>query len=69
MPFSYKPLWKLLLDEDMTKTQLREELEMSSTTLARMGKGQNVSMEVLDKLCKRFGVQPNEIIEYVESDK
>lgn len=68
MGFSFKPLWHLLLEKDMTKTQLREELGLSSSTLAKMGKDEYVSMEVLDKICTRFGVQPNDIIEHVRGE-
>lgn len=66
MPFSYKPLWRLLLEKDMTKTQMREQLGLSPATLAKMSKDQYVSMEILDKICTHFKVQPNDIIEWKE---
>lgn len=66
MPFSYKPLWRLLLEKEMTKTQMREQIGLSSATLAKMSKDQYVSMEILDKLCTHFKVQPNDIIEWKE---
>lgn len=66
MPFSYKPLWRLLLENDITKTQMREQLGLSPATLAKMSKDQYVSMEILDKLCTHFKVQPNDIIEWKE---
>jgi putative transcriptional regulator len=68
MSFSYNPLWKLLIDQQMTRTELREELGLSTATLAKMGKNEYVSMEVLDKICSRFGVQPNDIIEHNKED-
>lgn len=68
MGFSYKPLWRLLLEKDLTKTQMREQLGISPATLAKMGKDQYVSMETLDKLCSYFKVQPNEIIEWKEDN-
>jgi len=64
MGFSYKPLWRLLLEKDMTKTQFREALGMGTAQLAKMGKDEYVSMEVIDKICEHFGVQPNDIIEH-----
>ncbi|MGG1638198.1 helix-turn-helix domain-containing protein [Paenibacillus sp. NRS-1760] len=64
MAFSYKPLWVRLVQEEMTKEQLRVELGLSSATIAKMGKGEHVSMDVLDKLCTRFECQPNDIIEH-----
>lgn len=62
--FTYKPLWHLLLEHDMNKTQLREELGLSSATLAKLSKDEYVSMEVLDKICTRFGVQLNQVAEH-----
>ncbi|MCP3772177.1 helix-turn-helix transcriptional regulator [Paenibacillus sp. MZ04-78.2] len=64
MPFSYKPLWKLLVDQDLTKTEFRESLGLSTATLAKLGKNEYVSLEVIDKICTHFGVQPNDIMEH-----
>lgn len=65
MGFSYKPLWVLLVNKGMTKTEFREELGIGTNQLAKMGKGQYISMETLDKICTHFGVQPNDVIEHV----
>ncbi|MDO3681247.1 helix-turn-helix domain-containing protein [Paenibacillus ehimensis] len=64
MPFSYKPLWKLLVEHELTKTEFREKLGLSTATLAKLGKDEYVSLEVIDKICTHFGVQPNEIMEH-----
>lgn len=64
MSFSYKPLFKLLLDRDMKKTDLREVLGIGTNTIAKFDKGENVSLEVIDKLCTYFKVQPNDIMEH-----
>lgn len=64
MSFTYKPLWKLLIEKEMNKTAMRQELGISGATLAKMGKDEYVSMEILDKLCTHFDVQPNDIIEW-----
>jgi putative transcriptional regulator len=66
MGFSFKPLWRLLVDKDMSKTEYREALGISSATLAKMGKGEYVSMEVLDKTCNHFKVSLHEVVEHVE---
>lgn len=63
--FSFKPLWKLLIDKGMTREELRSELGLSPSTMAKMSKGEYVSLEVLHRLCERFNCQPNDIIEYV----
>ena len=41
MKFSYNKLWKLLIDKDWTKTKLRQEAGISSSTIAKLGKGEN----------------------------
>ncbi|MFH0070522.1 helix-turn-helix domain-containing protein [Peribacillus sp. NPDC056705] len=64
MSFSYKPLWRLLLEQDLNKTEMREKLGISPATLAKMGKDEYVSMEILDKVCTHFEVQPNQVIEW-----
>lgn len=63
MAFSYKPLFKLLIDSDMKKTDLRK-LGFGTSTIAKFDKGEYVSLEVIDKLCTFFRVQPNDIIEH-----
>ncbi|MEV2696226.1 helix-turn-helix transcriptional regulator [Paenibacillus larvae] len=65
MLFSYKPLWRLLLDRDMTKTQYREALGISTATLAKMGENNYVSMRVLDRTCSYFGVPVEDVIEHI----
>ena len=49
--FSYTPLFTLLVQKGMTKTQLREAVDIGTGTLAKMSKGKYVAMEVLDKIC------------------
>ncbi len=51
MEASYKKLWKLLIDRDMSKTDLRLKAGISTMALAKLGKNENVSMEVLKKVC------------------
>jgi putative transcriptional regulator len=64
MPFSYKPLWRILLEKDLSRTDLRESLGLSTSTLAKLGKDEYVSLEVIDKICSKFDVQPNDIMEH-----
>lgn len=66
---SYNPLWKLLIDKNLTKTEFRKQLKISSATLAKMSKEQHVSLEVIDRICQHFKVQPEEIIEWKDDEK
>ncbi len=47
MSVSYNGLWKLLIDKNMNKRDLQEQVGMSSSTLAKMAKGETVSMTVI----------------------
>lgn len=64
MSFSYDRLWKLLIDRKMNKEELRKRTGMSSTTLARMGKDENVSLNVLGRICKELACDIGDIINY-----
>ena len=64
--FSYKPLLKLLIEKDMTKTQLRKEIGMSMSTLAKISKNEYISMNTLDNICKYFHCKIEDIIEFIE---
>ena len=65
MAVSYKRLWKLLIDKNMTKSELTKAIGISSSTMAKMGKNENVSLEVIDKICALLECDINDILEYV----
>lgn len=69
MGFTFKPLWKMLIDKDMTKEDLRVALKLSPTTIAKMGKEQNVSLDVLDKICTFFHCRLEDVVEHVEIEE
>ena len=60
---SYKPLFRLLLEKDMTKTQLREAVGFSSATLAKMSKSEYISLETIEKICKYLNCKIEDVIE------
>lgn len=51
MPVSYKKLWKLLIDKEMKKKELRELAGVSSSSITKLGRNENVNTEVLIKIC------------------
>lgn len=63
---SYKPLFRLLLEKNMSKTQLRESIGFSTATLAKLSKGEYVSLEILDKICTYMQCNIADVIEYVK---
>ena len=66
MKISYNKLWKLLIDNNMQKTDLIKKVNISSNVLARMGKNEPISMESLEKICKYFNVNIGDIVEFIE---
>ena len=66
MGFSYKPLWKLLIDKDMTKKKLMEQTGISKSTIDKMGRGETISLIIVDKICKQFDCKVEDIMEYKE---
>ena len=60
---SYKPLFKLLLEKDMTKTELRKKIGFSTSTLAKMSKDEYISLKVIDDICQFFNCKIDEVIE------
>lgn len=65
MAVSYNKLWKLLIDKGMTKTELRKVADISTTTLAKMGRNETVSMEVLLRICKALNCNFENIVENI----
>mgnify|MGYP000940419138 CR=1 FL=1 len=63
--FSYKPLWKLLIDRDMNKTQLQERAGISPATLSKLGKDGNVTTNVLLRICQTLQYNLEDIVEIV----
>ena len=65
MSVRYNPLWKMLIDRKMTRSEMRIGAGISTRALARMGKDENVSTEVLSKICAFLCCDINDIIELV----
>lgn len=60
---SYKKLWKLLIDKDMKKKDLRAVTGISSTSMAKLGKNENVTTDVLVRICNALGCELSDIME------
>lgn len=66
MSISYKPLWRLMVEKDMKKLQLRDITGMSNNTLARLGKNEAVSMDVLERICIALDCRIEDVVEFVK---
>lgn len=62
---SYNKLWKLLIDRNMKKSDLRKIAGISSSSLAKLGKNQNVTTDVLLKVCNTLKCDISDIVEVV----
>lgn len=65
MRFSYAKLWKLLIDKKMVKRDLMEATGVTSSTIAKMGKEQPVTLEVLGRICKALDCNIGDIVEVI----
>lgn len=63
MPMNYNKLWKLLIDRNLNKSDLRALAGVSTNAIAKMGKGRDVSTEVLRKICKTLDCRIEDIVE------
>lgn len=65
MGASYKKLWKLLIDKDMKKRDLCKLANVSPTSLAKLGKGENVNTDILIRICMALECDLGDIAEIV----
>lgn len=63
MKFNYNKLWKLLIDKNMMKKDLMAKTNITSSTIAKMGKSKAVSMEVLGKICVALDCNIGDIVD------
>ena len=66
MKICYKKLWKLLIDRDMKKKDLAEQAGISSTSIAKLSKNENVNTEIIRKICTALKCDVSDIMEMVE---
>lgn len=69
MSFCYNKLWKMLIDRDMTKGDLRSGINVSWGVIAKMGKGEPISGRALDNICTFLKCQPVDIMDHIPDNK
>lgn len=69
MAVSYKKLWKLLIDKDMKKKDLREAANISPSLIAKMGRNENVTTEVLSRICAALKCDVGDIMEMIPDEE
>ena len=69
MAIRYNKLWKKLIDENMMKVDLRDQAGITTNALAKLGKNEHVSTQVLEKVCNVLHCEIQDIMEFVPDDK
>ncbi|HWO74714.1 MAG TPA: helix-turn-helix transcriptional regulator [Bacillus sp. (in: firmicutes)] len=67
--FSYAPLWQLLVEKNLNKEEFRKAVKLSSSTVAKMGKNENVSMYVIERICEYFDCGVEQVMKYISVQK
>lgn len=65
MPVSYKKLWKMMIDRDISKTELTRLAGISTNAMAKLGRNEDVRVRVLEKLCTSLDCKLDDIVEFV----
>lgn len=65
MAISYKKLWKLLIDKDMTAVELRQKTGIAPNTMTKLRKDEEVSLSVLVKICTALNVNIGDIMDLI----
>ena len=68
MAASYKKLWKLLIDKEMKKEDLRKAAGITTTAMAKLGRNETVHMDILLKICKALECDISDIMEIIEME-
>lgn len=65
MGISYKPLWHQLIEKDIKKMAFRDMVSISNGTLARLGKNDPVSLDVIEKICIKLDCRIEDVVEII----
>ncbi|QKN24598.1 MULTISPECIES: helix-turn-helix transcriptional regulator [Caproicibacterium] len=68
MRISYNKLWKMLIDKEMNKQDLKEAAGISAASIAKLGKGGNITTDVLLKICETLDCKLEDIIETIKEE-
>lgn len=68
MSISYNKLWKILIDKEMKKKDLMNAAELSTSTLAKLGKNQQVSMDVILRICKTLECNVGDVMDIIPEE-
>ena len=67
--FNYNRLWKLLIDRGIQKQELQKMSDVSAASIAKMGRGENVTTDVLLRICEALDVNVEDIMEIIRAQQ
>ena len=68
MIISYNKMWKLLIDKNMKRKDLKEQAEVSQNVMARLSKNQAVNMDTMGKICKVLQCDIGDVMEFIPEE-
>ena len=69
MTYSYNKLWKLLIDKNMMKKDLMAKTKITSSTIAKMGRGEAVIMDVLGRICEVLNCNIGDLVDFIKDEE
>lgn len=69
MKLSYNGLWKILIDNNMQKKDLINKVGISSTTIAKMGRGEKISLDVIERICVFFDCNVGDVLSFEKENE
>lgn len=69
MGVSYKRLWRVLVEQEMSKVDLRKQAKIAPNTMTKLRKNEYVAMSILNRICKTLGTDYGEIMEYIPDEE
>lgn len=69
MSLSYKPLWDMLEERNISKMEFAKSVNISNATLAKMGKNEPISLTTVDKICNKYACDINDIVKHITTIK
>jgi putative transcriptional regulator len=69
MAISYKKLWHILLDKNMKKKEFAEKADLTAYAIKKLNRNENVTTEVIGKICKALDCTPDDIMEFIDEEQ
>lgn len=67
MSISYKKLWKLLIDRELKKKDLQKMSGVSAASIGKMGRGENINTDIIDRICNALNCDVSDIMEFTKT--